>query len=385
MLKILNFVQDEKFIDGAIEYLSTTPDDAVHDYVIVTSETIEQFQYIKHHPDKVFQLSPEQVIEFIEKQHYDTIFLHCLFSCPLNLIAEFPTNIKVCWFGWGYDMYSEDGSRIITMQLHKPVTKKELEKFEKRHENNHYWKKTKAFVKKLLSIPSNKEREQMLYKKAVQRIDYFSGVLSVEYELALQCPFFNAKPVEFHYYEVSPYRLETIKENNIIIGNSADPRNNHLDLMEYIEKLDFKGHKVYMPLSYCGYQEYIEKVKEVYYKKVGENFQPLESFINKDDYYDILNSCSVGIFFHERQQAMGNIKQILRNGGKVFLSETSVAYQYLTSIGVSVFSVQTDLCDAEINKPLSALEKENNRRLMTPTLEYRINLLIKLYRDIQNE
>ena len=374
MLKILNFVFDEKFIDGTIEYLSTTPDETAHDYIHVSETTIGNFQLIRRHPDIIIQMPPEQIMDFVKEKQYDVIFLHSLYSCPLDLIAKFPTTIKVCWFGWGYDMYSEDDSQIITMPLYKSHTKYAL---------GHHWRAMKRCIQKWLHIPSNEDNSGILYRKAVQRIDFFSGVLPVEYELAQRCSFFKAKPVEYHYYGVLPYQFATINGNNIIIGNSADPLNNHLDLIEYIEKLQLDGRRVYMPLSYAGFPAYIKKVKKAFEDKIGENFIPLESFLNSADYFDIMNSCSVGIFFHERQQAIGNINQILRNGGKVFLSETSVAYQYLSSIGARVFSVQKDLCDTEINKPLSVSEKETNRRLTTPTLEYKISLLKTLYHDIQ--
>ena len=49
--------------------------------------------------------------------------------------------------------------------------------------------------------------------------------------------------------------------NNILIGNSADPSNNHIDIFEKIKNFNFKNKKIIVPLSYPeNYEYYIAKV-----------------------------------------------------------------------------------------------------------------------------
>ena len=39
------------------------------------------------------------------------------------------------------------------------------------------------------------------------------------------------------------------------------------------------------------------------------------------EYNKIINSCNVGIFYHDRQQSMGNIIELLLNGSKLFFKK----------------------------------------------------------------
>lgn len=61
---------------------------------------------------------------------------------------------------------------------------------------------------------------------------------------------------------------------------------------------------------------------------------------------------------------MGNISLSLRNGNKVFMSETNLAYEYLKSCGYIVFSVQRDLNQAAIDTPLTESEQRHNYDLI---------------------
>ena len=55
----------------------------------------------------------------------------------------------------------------------------------------------------------------------------------------------------------------------------------------------------------------------------------------------------------------------LWNGAKVFLSQDSLVYKYLKSIGLVVFSIQRDLNEREINTFLSKDEIMDNRRIVS--------------------
>ena len=55
---------------------------------------------------------------------------------------------------------------------------------------------------------------------------------------------------------------------------------------------------------------------------------------------------------------------MLRRGCKVFLSETSVIYRYLRSIGIQVYSFESELTQENLDTPLSAEEKDRNREIL---------------------
>ena len=95
-----------------------------------------------------------------------------------------------------------------------------------------------------------------------------------------------------------------------------------------------------------------------------QTISPILNFMPFADYKRIIGSCSIAIFGHERQQAMGNINTALNMGCKVFLSATSPVFTFLKKLGVYVYSIQNDLSTSEINTPLTEEEKSHNRNIL---------------------
>ena len=230
------------------------------------------------------------------------------------------------------------------------------------------------------------------YKYAVNRVDYFSGVVPPEYDLMKQCSYFRAERVVYVYTNeasLNKYTQFTYGAcgENIIVGNSAAPTNNHLDLLPYLTRLNLGSRKVYLPLSYAGRAKYVSAVHEAYQKELGSSVVGMLDFMPVQDYLAILRSCGVGIYFHERQQALGNIKSLMWNGGKAFLSETSVLYGYFKQLGLHVFSIQRDLTQTALDTPLSEEQRHQNR-LILQRLGNRETVnsnLIDIYTRISND
>jgi dTDP-N-acetylfucosamine:lipid II N-acetylfucosaminyltransferase len=188
--------------------------------------------------------------------------------------------------------------------------------------------------------------------------------------MMLKNKFFKAHKVEFNYFDLtSDIRGDNLmasvaQGNNILVGNSGDFTNNHLDIFEYLHRLNLKDNKIYSFLSYGGTKEYKDKVKEVGLSYFGNNFIPIEEYLPYDKFSDIILSCGNVIMGHERQQAMGNIYMSLWNGCKLFLSETSVAYNCLKKRGYKLFTIQNDLNELTINREMPLHDKMENRKLL---------------------
>lgn len=127
-------------------------------------------------------------------------------------------------------------------------------------------------------------------------------------------------------------------------------------------------------------------MSSAYKKRFRGSVIVLEEYLPLDQYRNIVNSTSIGIFYHERQQAMGNIELFLLNGGKLFLSKSSVIYKYLKTMGFAVFSIQDDLNTAQLNEPLSNEQRLFNRErwLSLHNLEAELGKLNSLYILIEN-
>ncbi|MGV1060033.1 TDP-N-acetylfucosamine:lipid II N-acetylfucosaminyltransferase [Clostridium perfringens] len=135
------------------------------------------------------------------------------------------------------------------------------------------------------------------------------------------------------------------KESKVIvqIGNSADPSNSHLEVLEKLK--EYKGKiEIICPLSY-GDMNYknlvISKGKEIF----KEDFKPIIKFLQFDEYLQILNTVDVAIFNHKRQQAVGNITTLLGMGKKVYIRDDITTWKFCEEHNLKVYKVN----DIEIN------------------------------------
>lgn len=287
---------------------------------------------------------------------YDAVFLYSIKECPSTVISLIPKRIKVFWFAMGYDLYSYPMRNpfIDVPNLVGPLTSKIKEPFTVRF---------KHIIKTILSLPL----ESLAYK-AMHRTDYFSGILDYEYDLLKEKNDYKGGKVKFQYSSLDFFETREKKEDyigdNILIGNSAAETNNHLEILQYLKKLNIGDRKFIVPLSYGGWKVQKQIIMESYEKEFHNQFVPILNFMPFADYKHIIGSCSIAIFGHERQQAMGNIYTALNMGCKVFLSNTSPVFTFLKKLGVYVYSIQNDLSTSEINTPLTEEEKSHNRNII---------------------
>jgi hypothetical protein len=213
---------------------------------------------------------------------------------------------------------------------------------------------------------------------AISRIDYFSGVFPIEYDYLKKNNFFKAERFEFNYIRYGLFKEEDIEaynhktaETNILIGNNALPRNNHVDLFYELSNLKLTNIKLICPLSYAGTERYINFVCKTGNGLFGNMFYPIRDFLPYEQYAQIINSCQVAMFLIERQAAVGNILLCLWAGVKVFVSKTSINYIYLKQqLGLIIFSIQDDLNDENIKARLSREEVIHNRKIISETSSF---------------
>jgi len=191
----------------------------------------------------------------------------------------------------------------------------------------------------------------------IKKMGYCITYIKGDYELAQK--WYGAKG-EYHecfMYPSNLYKKYNIKVKehgtiNIQLGNSADPTNNHIEVLEKLTKYKDENIKIYTPLSY-GDEEYAKSViikgKELF----GEKFVPLVEFIPFEKYLEFLSEIDIAIFAHKRQQAMGNTITLLGLGKKVYMRSDTTPWQLFNDIDVKVFDVddiRIDVIDEEIKK-----------------------------------
>ena len=338
MLKIVHCFTDEKFVKNAIEGFEFLKEKCESKYIHVTNPKRKEYKYISHIP-QIIKVERDFFIEFLEKEQFDILVLHNFKSLPYGLTAKIPKDIRVVWFAWGFDIYGKVLNRPFveipnmyhkeTLKLLEPTLKERIQLI-------------KAWIKRSL-------RKHIIIK-AVNRVDYFSGVIPEEYDMMRHLPFFKAKPVDFRY--ASPYggiKLSLLGEeasklgNDILIGNSGDPRNNHADIFMKLKDIDLGNRKVVVPLSYGGTKRYRDQIKSIGKEIWGDRFIAIENFMPLQEYEKVISSCGFRIFGQERQQAMGNIGIALRTGCKVFVYKSSIIYKHFEKYQIKLYSIEDEL------------------------------------------
>lgn len=107
----------------------------------------------------------------------------------------------------------------------------------------------------------------------------------------------------------------------IIVGNSGDEANNHVEILQLLsKKSDIKDYKILLPVSYNFTSEY-EAELLVHINKLGlEDITTLQKdFVSPEEYVKTMTSASIFIGAHNRQQAVGNILGSIYGGNKTLL------------------------------------------------------------------
>ncbi|MDV3503086.1 TDP-N-acetylfucosamine:lipid II N-acetylfucosaminyltransferase [Marinobacter sp. M-5] len=164
------------------------------------------------------------------------------------------------------------------------------------------------------------------------------------------------------------------QELHILLGNSADPSNNHIEALGRLLPFKRQAIKIFAPLSY-GDQKHAKKVISSGKEWFGDKFVPMTDFMPFEKYVEFLQSLDIVIFNHQRQQAMGNTITLLSIGKTVFMRKNLSHWHFLTNLGVKLNDVENiELCR------IAPKEAEENSRAIC--LYFSRATLVKQLTDI---
>jgi hypothetical protein len=163
---------------------------------------------------------------------------------------------------------------------------------------------------------------------------------------------------------------------NILLGNSTDPSNNHIEAFEFVKKSCVDPTTITSILSYGIYESYMQNVICVGKKMFGRKFNPVTNFMPLIDYLKILNSIDYAIFNHKRQEAMGVTIQLLSLAKPIFFNPQSPAYLSLKRRGYVVFNIY----DLRKFKDIKTIDLSKNRDLLLK--EYSLEVLNSFYKNL---
>lgn len=258
----------------------------------------------------------------------DKIILHGLFSNHLYyILALQPWLLKKCyWIIWGGDLYNHE-----TMQ-----------------KNWRWWK------------------DWFFRYFVIKHIGHFVTYIKGDFELAKKWYRATGAHHECLMYSSNTYQevivpSKTGTTKNILVGNSATPSNNHMDVFEMLLAYKNENIAIYCPLSY-GDAEYAGLVAKKGTELFGDKFVPLLDFIDLENYKKLLGQIDIAIFAHKRQQGMGNTIALLGLGKKIYMRNDVTQWDFFNDLGIKLFDLNT--------LDLSFIDNANKQHNMDIVSEY---------------
>lgn len=319
-MKYLHIMLNEKFIPNYIKFLEKNFCIKDHEFYIIGGKSYEKIKkesYIKDYTyeNKRFRKLLICIVYlkiYLSVIKSKKIILHGLFNpCTVIFFALNPWFLKKCnWVIWGGDLY------CYTDRKQNSILK------------NLYYK-IEDYVK--------------------SNMRYITYLTKEDYQLAKE--YYNVKGIPRRGIYISPIELKTLEifekelklsENlNIQIGNSADPENNHIEILEILKKYKNENIKIYAPLSY-GEKEYALKIKQYGESIFKEKFVAILDFLKPDKYAEYLSNIDIMIFNHKRQQGLGNIFALGYLNKKIYLRNDISSWNYLTEdLKLVVYDIQS--------------------------------------------
>lgn len=354
MLKICHICPDEKFIDIAIDIFSHL--DTKSEYYTVlkyNKPTCIKSSAVKNYTNL------SDLVNYINQNNFDFVILHSLY-CLEHKYKLLKLNPKIIGISWGYDIYSDKNDILkmaVDMDLFKPLTRR----YANIMNNNLLYKiglPFKWLYNKIL-------RKQWQYDTVLNKISYLSTILPNEFELVAN-KFSQLKIFPFEYMDPKaniPFKFNTKLNRNILVGHCTLPTNNHIDILNTLEQRKIKCN-AYIPLAYPSgkfeqfdSEKYKNKIKKFCESLKYVNPIFIEKYIDKYEYFKLIDNCSCAIFGQLRQEATANINHMLYTGKKIFMYKDSINYQYYSKYA-KIFNIETDLNSNIFNNYLE-LEYQN--------------------------
>ena len=320
---IVHIVFNDKFTQGYISFMKIAFSQLDHIFIIKTPQLFEDNQKDIFYFENYKQIyKDKQIIEKLESA--DKIIISGIFY-PVDNILKAGSDIthKVYLHFWGGDFYSL--RKCFSFGAPVKSAKKIIKKY--------YLKKLVANAAGVINLIPE---------------DYIElcKILNVEPGNHFIAPMCGdpSKKVDIDKYKANYTPSDKVR---IILGNSATITNNHIEALKKLAHIK-DNIQVYCPLSY-GDSKYAQKVIYAGKKLLGDSFIPLLDYMNKDDYWQLLYNCDIGVFNLDRQQALGNINTLLQFQKKVFLRKDSPLYNYYHRLGIETYDLSV-IDDMSIEK-----------------------------------
>jgi len=370
-MKILHLITDHQVIERTLGiYEEVFP--GCND-VLVFGKDRKSFKRLKNdYTGKIVNYG--NLKEIVSKYDFSDIthvISHYMSMDKIDFIKMIPENIHVCWEIYGFDLYN---------QFLEPMGYKNHYTNPVLYGKRPFFRKNFGGLLRVLStvksILLGRNSSYLLKCQKKKQFDYICNrINSIQY-----CCGYDAKFVRDYIkrdipsYEIFNYSLDEvlgelrgaafIEGKDILIGNSASFSNNHLYVLNYLQKIDIpEDARIIMPLSYGGIGKYADDVERIYKKAYPTQLKTLRSYIPLHEYNKMFLGLKAMFLPAWRQEQQGTAIMGFYFGVKVFMAERNPLYKWFVDCGFIVFSFET-MTSEDLNTPLTLEEKLHNRQLV---------------------
>lgn len=358
MEKYLHICIDGNFISNAMNIFE-------HYYkeqnVYVMFNFRDKREYPKNVPLYRFNKDDKSAImkinEILCDNKIDEVVIHGMDYCfipLLKFIKQYNSKITINWIYWGYELYSALGEKGLYKLQDAKSFFSVLTLF------------TPSRLNAVLRFCMGRKSRYKTLVEGIKYVDFFCFWMYSEYELFQK---YFQTPIKYKYFQyISSFKRELTKREycllpkekySVMINHQATLTGNYETILEKLHKIDVNSqYKYYIPLSYGS--NYVKKQVIRKGKKSLKNMIPIMEYMPIDKYVSFLSRIEVAIFGQKRQEAAGNIIELLKNGTKVFLREGNPLLTYYREKGYLVFSFENELNTIEDLKPLTAEQQLYN-------------------------
>lgn len=323
-MRVLHLSHDNQFVARASEYFEEVAPGA-NRYVIFAPAGAVEHQ-LAGATEVAATVADAQRMVVQGATSFDALIVHFMFPAWAKVVPEIAQHIPVVWSGFGGDYYgsADDGKSVSLGPLTRAIAG-----------TNHSH----------LSIPGRLHRwwrsrpNEAWLSAAASSVSYFSAPVPNDIDVFNQrFPGFTGRYAQLNYAAI-PDRADVQRSHlgpNLLLGNSATPTNNHLEMFKRLEGLDLQGRKVVVPLSYGDTGAYRSVVLAAGQRAFGSDFEPLLEMLPPAEYDAVISECEFVMMGHLRQQGLGNIIAALRTGATVVLEGSNPVYAALRTYGIAL-------------------------------------------------
>ncbi len=330
-MKVIHIHTDKKFVGDSKRFEGST---FINKTIVITESPVK-ISGIEGNVTFYKNSEFKKIIAACENA--DLVVLYDLNYVKCRIALALPEEIKIAWRFFGYELYGRD-----TCFLSEKSIENSKKSFKKKLQEG------LAIGKSLVRLG---ETPDSLFWKAVKRVNLML-ILSIEEFQLLKKKWeilpdkavkLSNKPYDVEFFDF--YKIKNKERRQVIIGNNRSAYNNHIDILDIVNKIDKKkDYDFTLFFNYGSESYYSNYVKEL---ALDRGFNLITDFLSLEEFSDVYNEASALVINGYRQMAVANIFQGILRGVKVYLNEKNAFYHWLIKEGFKVYSISNFKKDIE--------------------------------------